>query len=152
MAAPNTTQEFLSLVSQSGLVEIPTLQAYVKERLASGGVPANPRRMAQDMLSDGMLTKFQAEQILMGRYRKFELAGKYRLLERVGEGGAAALGKIWNPAARTPAHAAEITPRSLIRPSIILARRAPRVADSFNHNSWSIQAGAHARVRHSARR
>jgi serine/threonine protein kinase len=91
MATPNSTEEFLSLVKQSGLIALPKLQAYIKERLASGGVPASARRMAQEMLTDGLLTKFQAEQILMGRYRKFELAGKYRLLERVGEGGAAAV-------------------------------------------------------------
>jgi serine/threonine protein kinase len=91
MPAPSTVEEFLVCVRQSGLIEPQRLQAYLKERLASGGVPSVPRRLAQDMLSDGLLTKFQAEQLLMGRYRKFEIGGKYRLLERVGEGGAAAV-------------------------------------------------------------
>ncbi|MFO0956799.1 MAG: protein kinase [Isosphaeraceae bacterium] len=91
MVAPTTTEAFLNLVKQSGLVELPRLQEYLKERLESGGIPASARRIAQDMLSDGLLTKFQAEQILMGHYRKFEVAGKYRLMDRVGEGGAAAV-------------------------------------------------------------
>lgn len=91
MAVPDTTEAFLNLVKQSGLVELPRLQEYVKERLSSGGIPASARRIAQEMLSDGLLTKFQAEQVLMGHYRKFEVTGKYRLLERIGEGGAAAV-------------------------------------------------------------
>ena len=39
------------------------------------------------MVRDGLLTKFQAEQILQGKFRRFLLGDKYRLLEPIGAGG-----------------------------------------------------------------
>ncbi len=37
----------------------------------------------------GLLTKYQAEQLLAGRWRNFIIGGKYKLLERLGKGGMA---------------------------------------------------------------
>src|SRR5579884_4109945 len=39
------------------------------------------------MLRDGLLTKFQADQVLQGKARGFVLGGKYKLLEHLGAGG-----------------------------------------------------------------
>lgn len=134
MAAPSTTEAFLSLVKQSGLVKLPRLQEYVQERLNSGGIPASARRIAQEMLSDGLLTKFQAEQILMGHYRKFEVAGKYRLLERVGEGGAAAVYLCEHQNLKRPV-ALKILPSWKTKSSEIVARflREARAAAMVDH-------------------
>src|SRR6202521_5762654 len=38
------------------------------------------------MVQDGLLTTFQAEQFLMGKWRRFTI-GKYKVLERLGAGG-----------------------------------------------------------------
>ena len=38
------------------------------------------------MIADGLLTKFQAGQLLKGKHRGFVL-GKYKLLDRIGMGG-----------------------------------------------------------------
>ena len=38
-------------------------------------------------MRDGVLTRFQADQLLAGKWRNFLIAGKYKLLERLGAGG-----------------------------------------------------------------
>lgn len=50
------------------------------------GTQNDPRDLAQDMINDGVLTNFQAEQFLLGKWRGFTI-GKYKLLERIGVGG-----------------------------------------------------------------
>ena len=49
-------------------------------------LPADPREAAEAMVRDGLITNFQAEQFLLGKWRGFTI-GKYKLLERVGIGG-----------------------------------------------------------------
>ncbi|MBX9622266.1 MAG: serine/threonine protein kinase, partial [Gemmataceae bacterium] len=80
MTAPSTADEFLSLIGQSGLVH-PTVLG-----VAARGLPAEPRAAAAALIRDGLLTHFQAEQLLAGKYKGFTL-GRYRLLERIGVGG-----------------------------------------------------------------
>src|SRR5437868_12067086 len=38
------------------------------------------------MVGDGVLTQFQAEQFMLGKWRRFSI-GKYKVLERIGSGG-----------------------------------------------------------------
>src|SRR5262249_35450755 len=57
-------------------------------KLRSGAaVPQEPQALAEVMVRDGLLTHFQAEQLLKGRWRNFLINNKYKLLERLGEGG-----------------------------------------------------------------
>jgi serine/threonine protein kinase len=83
MPAPVTADEFLELTRKSGLVEPQQLQAYQQRAGAAGG----PRRLANILVRDGLLTRFQAEQLLQGRWRNFLLGGKYRVLGPLGSGG-----------------------------------------------------------------
>src|SRR5207247_1005688 len=46
-----------------------------------------PREMADSLIREALLTHFQAEKLLAGRWRGFIISGKYRLLERLGAGG-----------------------------------------------------------------
>jgi serine/threonine protein kinase len=87
MPAPSTTEQFLELVRRSGLVEDKSLASYVERLRGDGPLPDGPRPLATRMLQDGLLTHFQAEQLLHGKARGFTLAGKYRLLEHLGTGG-----------------------------------------------------------------
>jgi serine/threonine protein kinase len=61
------------------------LTAYLQQR-ESTPLPPDPREAADEMVRDGLLTNFQAEQFLQGKWRGFTI-GKYKLLERVGVGG-----------------------------------------------------------------
>jgi serine/threonine protein kinase len=86
MAAPANINEFLDLVKKSGVMEDKRLEAYVQKARASGALPAEPSKLAGLFVHDGLLTHFQAEQIMLGKWRRFTI-GKYKVLERLGSGG-----------------------------------------------------------------
>ena len=89
MSAPSTTDEFLGLVAKSDLFPAARLEEFVDRRRADRSLPATPMKTAQLLVFDGLLTKYQAEQLLSGRWRNFIIGGKYKLLERLGKGGMA---------------------------------------------------------------
>ncbi|MFL5243192.1 MAG: protein kinase domain-containing protein [Gemmataceae bacterium] len=86
MPAPATIGEFLDLVRKSGVLEDKRLDAYIEKATAAGLVPEEPSKLAGLLVRDGILTHFQAEQFLQGKWRRFTI-GKYKVLERIGSGG-----------------------------------------------------------------
>ncbi|MBX9681453.1 MAG: serine/threonine protein kinase [Gemmataceae bacterium] len=84
MAAPNNNDEFLDLVRKSGVVEEKRLDTYLQK--ARSTFPPDPSKVAGLLVRDSVLTHFQAEQILQGKWRRFTI-GKYKVLERLGSGG-----------------------------------------------------------------
>jgi serine/threonine protein kinase len=81
MSAPESAAELAELVRQSGLVD-----ELVVRLAVARGLPADARAAADGFIRDGLLTHFQAEQLLQGKYKGFTL-GRYKLLERIGVGG-----------------------------------------------------------------
>src|SRR5262249_28466666 len=86
MAAPASPEEFVDLVRKSGVVEEKRVDAFVQQLRAGSNMPDRPERLAGLMVQDGLLTHFQAEQIMLGKWRRFTI-GKYKVLERLGSGG-----------------------------------------------------------------
>src|SRR4051794_35690056 len=86
MPAPTTTDEFLDLVRKSGVADEKRLDAYLTRARATGPLPPEPGKFAGLLVRDGILTHFQAEQFLQGKWRRFTI-GKYKVLERLGQGG-----------------------------------------------------------------
>src|SRR5579884_4307273 len=84
MPAPATVEELLQLLGKSGLLDPSALRDYVG---VNGRGPAGPRELADALVHDGLLTRFQAEQLLLGRWRNFILSGKYKVLDCLGTGG-----------------------------------------------------------------
>jgi serine/threonine protein kinase len=81
----------LDLVQKSGVVDNERLSAYLAKLRAAGAVaPEEPAEFASLLIRDGILTFFQAEQILQGRWRRFTI-GRYKVLERLGAGKQAAV-------------------------------------------------------------
>src|SRR5271168_4030225 len=85
MAAPASSDEFVDLVRKSGVVDEKRLDAFMQQ-LRTSGVPDEPGKLAGLMVTEGLLTHFQAEQIMLGKWRRFTI-GKYKVLERLGSGG-----------------------------------------------------------------
>src|SRR5713101_7152242 len=86
MPSPASSAEFVDLVQKSGLVEEKRLTAYADKLRANNALPPDAKSLADQMIRDGILTHFQAEQILLGKWRRFNI-GKYKVLERLGAGG-----------------------------------------------------------------
>ncbi len=85
MPAPTTIDDFLAVARKSNQVDPSRLDSYLAlPRLTP--LPSEPRKFAQQLVRDGLLTVFQAEQFLQGKYKGFNLGG-YRILERLGQGG-----------------------------------------------------------------
>jgi len=86
MSVPSSVEELLQLIRKSGMIDEGKLTGYLERRTAGRGLPDDPREASDAMVRDGLLTAFQAEQFLLGKWRGFTI-GKYKLLERVGVGG-----------------------------------------------------------------
>jgi eukaryotic-like serine/threonine-protein kinase len=86
MAAPVTVDEFLELIRKSNVTEGKRLDAYLAKLRAAQNVPVKATVLAGFMVRDGLLTHFQAEQLMQGKWRRFTI-GKYKVLERLGSGG-----------------------------------------------------------------
>ena len=86
MSAPVSVEELLQLIRKSGMVDEGKLTAYLQRRQKGRGIPTDPREAAEGMVADGIITNFQSEQFLLGKWRGFTI-GKFKLLERVGVGG-----------------------------------------------------------------
>jgi serine/threonine protein kinase len=87
MPAPTTIDGFLELGIKSGLLERETVQSCRSNWRQEGTAPQSPKELADTLIEQGVLTHFQAEKLIAGRWRGFVINGKYRLLERLGAGG-----------------------------------------------------------------
>src|SRR6516165_9798394 len=86
MPAPTTADELIDLAKKSGVVEEKRLDAAMAKLRAAGNMPVEPGKLAGILVRDGILTHFQAEQFLQGRWRRFTI-GKYKVMEKLGSGG-----------------------------------------------------------------
>ncbi|GBD36604.1 Serine/threonine-protein kinase PrkC [bacterium HR36] len=81
-----TLEDFLDLVRKSGLVECERLDSLLQELRAAGNYPSEPAKLAEQLVQRSVLTSFQAEQLLAGRWKGFFIS-KYKILQRLGSGG-----------------------------------------------------------------
>jgi len=88
MPAPTTAADFLEMVRKSGLVPEDRLSSAI-HRVRS--TPVGIDQLASSLVQAGLLTRFQVKQVKQGRYKRFTLAEKYRLLELLGVGGMGAV-------------------------------------------------------------
>ena len=69
MPAPVSINDFLELGYKSGLLEKTAVEAW-RQRAESGGqLPEKPKELAEALVRDGLLTNFQADHLLAGKWR-----------------------------------------------------------------------------------
>src|SRR5204863_4737669 len=71
MAAPAAATDFLDMLKKSKLVEETRIDDYFHNSHAS--LAHSPKELAAQLVRDGLLTTFQADQLLHGKYRGFDL-------------------------------------------------------------------------------
>jgi serine/threonine protein kinase len=91
MPPPSTAAEFLDLLRRSQLVPEVRLDEVLQRHRQNGTLPQQLDPLANLLIREGLLTYFQAKQLKLGRYKRFTIAGKYKLLELIGVGGMGAV-------------------------------------------------------------
>lgn len=131
MAVPATVDEFLDLVRKSGVADEKRLDACLAKLRAD--MPADPPKTAGALVHHGVLTNFQAENILAGKWRRFSI-GKYKVLERLGSGGFAQVYLCEHKLMRRRV-AVKVLPVAKTKDSSALARfhREARAAAQLDH-------------------
>lgn len=91
MPKPNV-QTFVDLVERSGLVDKDQLTDALIEanKATEGRAQDNVDLLAEQLISRGLITRWQAERLLEGRYKGFFLK-QYKLLSQLGRGGMSAV-------------------------------------------------------------
>ena len=86
MPAPTTTLEIVDLIRRSGLIDPHRLDTFLAQSADDDEEDTTPRQVIDHFITAGLITKYQAEQFMLGKWRGFTI-GKYKVLERLGFGG-----------------------------------------------------------------
>ena len=84
-----SVEKLIDLLKRSGLVENPDqiTKALAALKEESGGLmPGDPKTVTHFLIEKNIITQWQSEKLLEGRYKGFFL-GKYKLLGHLGTGG-----------------------------------------------------------------
>jgi serine/threonine protein kinase len=84
-----TSETFFEHVRKSGLLDEARLTSF--RGTFPQGLPFEPRELADAFIRAGLLSKFQTEAILRGKWKGLVIGGKYRLVEMLGAGGMGAV-------------------------------------------------------------
>src|SRR5271155_3201859 len=86
-ASLSGTDAFLELLSKSQVIDEARLQAWLASAGGNAALPVDGKAVAETLIRAGLLTPFQAELLLAGKWRHFIVNGKYRVLSLLGSGG-----------------------------------------------------------------
>lgn len=91
MPPPADVNEFLELVRKSALIPDGRLDEVIERYRSTNALPQTIDAVSQLLIREGLLTIFQSKQLKLGRYKRFTIGSKYRLLELLGAGGMGAV-------------------------------------------------------------
>ncbi|HSQ58707.1 MAG TPA: serine/threonine-protein kinase, partial [Gemmata sp.] len=86
MPPPRTIPELLDRVRRSGIVPADRLEAFLTSTQATEPLPATPAEMLDMLVHAGLITRFHADKLALGKYKGF-LLGSYVILDQLGSGG-----------------------------------------------------------------
>jgi eukaryotic-like serine/threonine-protein kinase len=83
-----TAERFIELVKKSKLASPEQLEAALERirKAGAGELPSDPVRLSEALQQEKVITRWQTEKLLQGKYKGFFL-GKYKLLGHIGSGG-----------------------------------------------------------------
>src|SRR4051794_33726064 len=85
MPAPISTDDFVSLLRKSKLLDDKHLSDYLER---TPELPGDPPSAAKRLSEDGLISTYQAERLLAGRSKGFFLlGGQYKVVKPLGKGG-----------------------------------------------------------------
>src|SRR5262245_52168209 len=87
MVAGTMTSAFLENLHQSGLLTEQQHHDLIQLIQEVGLDLSDNRAVAQWCVKEQYLTRFQANQILAGKWRNFLINNKYKVLDQLGQGG-----------------------------------------------------------------
>src|SRR5262249_1318401 len=82
-----TAPHLLRIIRAHHLVEADRLESFLKTVPPDTIDAEDPKRLAEAIVAARLLTKFQATLLIQGKSRSLSIAGKYRLIDRLGAGG-----------------------------------------------------------------
>ena len=85
MSLKLTAESFLTGIKQSGLAEPEAIESFVKALRGEGVDISNSAALAEAMIAKGIITPWQSEKLLQGKFKGFIL-GRYKLLDLLGKG------------------------------------------------------------------
>lgn len=85
-----TYDRLIEIIRKSGLVSEAKFNQFLSQYQATGG-EEEPTPLATRLVRDGLVTTFQAKQLLQGRWRRFVINNKYKVLDLLGQGGMGAV-------------------------------------------------------------
>lgn len=121
-----TTAKFFALLEKSNLLAPDELAK------AHSINAASPKDFAKGLVQQGLLTKWQAQQLLAGRHQFF--LGKYKLLDKLGEGGFGAVYKAEQHPLKRIVALKVISDKALTKPKAVQRfHREIRSVAALNH-------------------
>lgn len=132
MQPPSNAHEFLGLVERGRLLDAARVKA-IEEKLSSQPAAIEPPKLAELMIRQGLITRFQADQLLQGRHKGFWVK-HYKILDQVGIGGMARVFLAEHAIMRRKA-ALKVLPKAKCADPASLARflREARAVAAINH-------------------
>ena len=85
MSLKLTAESFLTGIKQSGLAELEVIDTLLKTLRGEGVDIGNSAAVASAMIAKGIITPWQSEKLLQGKFKGFIL-GRYKLLNLLGKG------------------------------------------------------------------
>ena len=122
MAKVTTTEKLIELIKRSGLVRNEDFAKFMAGRAnKSGGLlPSDATQLADRVVEQSLVTRWQMDQLLKGKYRGFRL-GKYTLKGHLGTGGMSSVYLSEHPIMRRPV-AIKVLPKTRVAKSSYLER------------------------------
>jgi len=134
MTEPQSGKSFLSLLSQSGIVDADQLTPVLNQLAQqAGGQKIRLDQLTEHLIQSGLITKWHCEKLLAGKYKGFFL-GKYKLLGHLGTGGMSSV-YLADHTIFKQRRAIKVLPRRRVDDKTYLDRfyREGRAAAALNH-------------------